>query len=111
MAKRSSDPEVAYPEFKLQVRDLMRVVGIVAPFAPLRKNSSYRAPGGKRAQETGAGSPTQRYVTGEPGKLQRRNRVENVDVFCGHRARGVSIRGKSALSRNLGYKTTGSLCG
>ena len=34
MAKRSSDPRVAYPEVKAQVRDLVRVVGIVAPFAP-----------------------------------------------------------------------------
>ena len=34
MAKRSSEPRVAYPESKVQVRDLVRVVGIVAPFAP-----------------------------------------------------------------------------
>ena len=31
VAKRSSDPQVAYPEVKIQVRDLVRVVGIVAP--------------------------------------------------------------------------------
>ena len=35
MVKRSSDPRVAYPEVKLQVRDPVRVVGIVAPFASL----------------------------------------------------------------------------
>ena len=34
MAKRSSDPRVAYPEVNVQVRDLVRGVGIVAPFAP-----------------------------------------------------------------------------
>ena len=34
VAKRSSDPQVAYPEVNVQVRDLVRVVGIVAPFAP-----------------------------------------------------------------------------
>ena len=34
MAKRSSDPRVAYPEVNVQVRDLVRVVGIVSPFAP-----------------------------------------------------------------------------
>ena len=34
VAKRSSDPRVAYPEVKVQVRDLVRVVGIVAPFGP-----------------------------------------------------------------------------
>ena len=34
MAKRSSDPRVAYPEVNVQVRDLVRGVGIVPPFAP-----------------------------------------------------------------------------
>ena len=34
MAKRSSDPRVGYPEFKVQVRDLVRIVGMVDPFAP-----------------------------------------------------------------------------
>ena len=34
VAKHSSDPRVAYPEVNVQVRDLARVVGIVAPFAP-----------------------------------------------------------------------------
>ena len=34
VAKRSSDPRVAYLEVNVQVRDLVRVVGIVAPFAP-----------------------------------------------------------------------------
>ena len=40
VAKRSSDPWVAYPEIKVQVQDLVRVVGIVAPFAP--RGSSIR---------------------------------------------------------------------
>ena len=34
VAKRSSDPRAAYPEVNTQVRDLVRVVDIVAPFAP-----------------------------------------------------------------------------
>ena len=34
VAKRSCDPRVAYIEVKVQVRDLVRVVGIVALFAP-----------------------------------------------------------------------------
>ena len=34
VAKHSSDPRAAYPEVNVQVRDLVRVVGIVAPFAP-----------------------------------------------------------------------------
>ena len=35
VAKYSSDTRQAYPEVKLQGRDLVRVVGIVAPFAPM----------------------------------------------------------------------------
>ena len=34
VAKRSSDTRVAYPQVNVQVTDLVRVVGIVAPFAP-----------------------------------------------------------------------------
>ena len=34
VAKRSSDPREAYPEINIQVWDLVRVVGVVAPFAP-----------------------------------------------------------------------------
>ena len=34
VAKRSSDPRVAYPEVNVQVGTWMRVVGVVAPFAP-----------------------------------------------------------------------------
>ena len=34
VAKRSSDPRVAYPEVNVQIRHLVRVVGIVAHFAP-----------------------------------------------------------------------------
>ena len=50
--------------------------------------------------------PQQRYTTGEPGKLQGRDCVGIVEVL-GYRTRGVSIRGKRVLSRNLGYKTKG----
>ena len=61
MAKRSSDPRVDYPEVKVQVGDLVRVEGIVAPFAPwglvFGENSFQRAPVGKWAQETCAGCP------------------------------------------------------
>ena len=35
MVKFNSDPRQAYPEVILQGRDLVRVVGIVARFAPL----------------------------------------------------------------------------
>ena len=58
-------------------------------------------------QETCAGCPQQRYVPGEPGNVQGRDRVGIVEGSCGYRARGVSIRRKFVLSRNPGYKTRG----
>ena len=42
MAKRSFDPQLACPEVKVQVRDLVRVVGIVAPFAPRGRGAVFR---------------------------------------------------------------------
>ena len=92
VAKCSSDPRVSYPEVKVQVRDLVRVVDIVAPFTP-------------QLQETCAGCHQQRYTTGEPGKVQGWDRVGIVEWSLSYRARGVSIREKFVLSRNSGYKT------
>ena len=74
---------------------------------PFGENSFYRAPGEKWAQETCAGYPQQRYISGEPGNVQGRDRVGIVEGSCGYRACGVSIRGKFVLSRNPGYKTRG----
>ena len=110
-------------------------MGIITPFAPrgsvFRENSFYRAPGAKWAQETSAGCLQQRYATGEPGKVQGRDRVWIVEGSfkyrargrtrqssatdrdgivgrsCVYLARGVSIRGKFVLSRNPEYKTSG----
>ena len=56
---------------------------------------------------TCAECPQQRYVTGEPGKVQGRERVVIVEGHYGYRARRVSMRGKFVLSRNTGYKTGG----
>ena len=71
VAKRSSDPRVAYPEVKLQVRDLVR--GYCCLLCPagvsIRGKFVYRAPGVKWAQETHTTCPEQRYTTGEPGKI------------------------------------------
>ena len=39
VVKRSSDPRVAHPDVKVQVRDLVRVVGIVSPFVPRRTST------------------------------------------------------------------------
>ena len=61
VAKHSSDPRQAYPEVKLQGRDLVRVVGIVAPFAPLgavtRGKFILSSPRGKWGKETCVGCP------------------------------------------------------
>ena len=76
MAKRSSDPRVAYPEVNVQVRNLVRVVGIVASFDPrvsvLGEYSFCRAKGDKWALKTCARCPQQRYNMGEPGKVRDR---------------------------------------
>ena len=98
VAKRRSDPRVAYTEVKVQVRDLAQVVGIVVPFAPrgvsICGNTFYRAPGCTWAQETCVGCPQQRYASGESGKVQGWDRVGIVEVSCGYWARGISILGK-----------------
>ena len=96
--KRSSDTRVAYPEIKVQLRDLVRIVGILAPFdqggVGTREESFYQVPGGKWAQETCVVCPQQRYATGEPGIVQGRDHVGIVEGPCGYRTRGVSIWGK-----------------
>ena len=104
VAKRSSDLRQAYPEVKLQGRDLVRVVGIVAPFILLgvgtRRKFFLSSPREKLAQETYAGCPLQRFATGEPGKLQGRYCVGIVDGSCGYRIRG------SVLGENSFYRET-----
>ena len=61
VAKYSSDSRQAYSEVKLQGRDLVRVVGFVAPLPKWGlvpgENSFYRATLGKWAQETCVGCP------------------------------------------------------
>ena len=83
----------------------MRVVCIVAPFAPrgvgTREKFILSSPRGKWAQETFAICPQQRYATREPGKVQGWDRVGIVEGSCGYQVRGVSIRGKFVLARNL----------
>ena len=118
MAKCSSDPRVAYPEVKVQVRDLVRVVGIVAPFAPSGK-IRFIEPQGVYPQETRAGCPQQRYAIGEPGKVQGRDRVGIVErsrVGIVERSRVKGPLG-SVFGENLFYRETqgtrlgGSPCG
>ena len=85
--RRSSDTRVAYPEVKVQVRDLVRIVGIVAPF-----DQGDRYPGQILfivPQEICAVCPRQRYATVEPGKVQRRDRMGIVEGSSGYRTRGL----------------------
>ena len=97
VAKRSSDPWVAYPEVKVQVQDLVRIVGIIGPLpqeaSVFGKNSFYRAPMCKWAQETCVRCPQHQYAMGEPCKDQVRDLVGIVEGSCGYRARGISIQG------------------
>ena len=106
VAKRSSDPRIAYPEVTVQVRDLVRIVGIIDPLphgvSVFGESSICRDQGCKSAQETCTGCPHQRYATGELSKVQGRDRVGIVEGSCGYRARGISIWG-----RNPGYETRG----
>ena len=80
LSKRSSSSRVAYPVVKFQVRNLVRVLSIVAPFVP--RGSVFGENGGKWAQETCAMCPQQRYTTGEPGKFQGRDHVGILEGYC-----------------------------
>ena len=81
VAKRSSDPRVAYPAVTVQVRDVVRVVRIIDPLphreSVFGENSIYRDPGCKWAPNQ------QRYDTGEPGKVQGQDRVGIADGSFG----------------------------
>ena len=112
VAKRNCDPRQAYPEVKPQGRNLVRVVGIVAHFAPLgpvaRENSFYRANRG------GGDGPRRRVLGAKRGGTLResqanfsRESVGFVEGSCGYLACGVNVREKFVLSRNIRYKTSG----
>ena len=68
----------------------------------IRENSFYRAPGDKWEKETCVGCPKQRHATENPGKVQVPDRVRIVEGFCMYLIRGVSTRGKFALSSPRG---------
>ena len=78
-------PRIAYPEVKIQVWDLVRVVGIVAPFAHggsvFGENSFYRAPWGQWAQETCVDCPQQRHATEEPDKRKSQAKFRDGTVW------------------------------
>ena len=96
-------PQVAYTQVKVQVCDLVRVMGIVAPFARggsvFGENSFYPAPGCKGDLSPAAvhhGRARQISGTGP----------------CGYRRRVLWVLGPwGQYSGNPGYKTRESPCG
>ena len=111
MVKRSSDHQVAYPEVKLQERDLVRVVGIVVPFVPLGAGTREKFVLSSSREKMGTGDlcrvPPAAVRHGRTRKTSGTGLHGIVEGSCGYRARGVSIRRKFVLSRNLWYKTRG----
>ena len=115
VAKHSSDPRQVYPEVKLQGRDLVRVVGIVAPFAPVGGGGTQ----GMFVLSSPRGEMGPGDVCRVPLAAIRHGRARQTSESepCGDcrrvlwvPGRGVRIRGKFVLSRNVGHKTRGSPC-
>ena len=76
-AKRSHDPRQAYPDVKLQGRDLVRVEDIVAPFVPLgavtRENHIIEPKGGNRSRRRVPSAPS----SGTPRESKANFRVRS----------------------------------
>ena len=98
VAKRK--PRIAYPEVKVHVRNLMRVVGFVAPFAP-------QVVGTQESRRPVPGAPR----SGTPLERQAKYRDVTVWKLCRRVLWVPGPLGKYSaiivLSRNLAYKTRG----
>ena len=109
--KRSSDPRQAYPEVKLQRRELVRVVGIVAPFIPPWAGTRGKFVLSSPRGEIGLGDvcrvPLAAVRHGRAGQTSESGLCGDCRRFCGYWILGVSVRGKFDLSRNVGCKTRG----
>ena len=82
-------PLIAYPEVKVQVRNLVQVVGMVAPFAPLGVGT-----GEIRFIEPQWVNCHNRPLPGAPRSgtpRESRDGMGIVERSCGHRARGVTM--------------------
>ena len=127
MAKRNSDPRIAYPEIKFQVRDILRVAGIVATFAPVGAftRGKFVLSSFREKMGTGDGTgPSASCVCCCPlcptggrtpaavrhGRARQTSGTEPCEdyrkVMWLPGPRG-QYSGKIRLSRNLGYKTRG----
>ena len=82
MAKICSDPRVAYPDVKVKVRYLVRVVCTRGQYSGGIHFIEPQGVNGHRRPVPGA--PQQRYDTGEPGKVQVRDRMGIVEGSCGY---------------------------
>ena len=104
--KTRTRSRVVFPEVKVQVRDLVRVVGIFVPLphggSVPGENSFYRAPRVNGHRRSGPGGCSSRAPR-ERSQATFRYRVRIVEVS----SRVINIRGKFVLSRNLRYKTRG----
>ena len=89
VAKPRSYPRQAYPEVSLQGRDLMGVVGIVAPFAPLGVGTGESLP---QSQTSGTGPSA------------------SCGYCCPLCPTGVGTQGKVVLSRPRGKVGRGDMC-
>ena len=76
VAKRSADLRQAYPEVKLQGRDIVRVVGIIDHFAPLGAGTR----GKNRFVEALVGNGCRRRVPGAPSSGKPRESQVNFRV-------------------------------
>ena len=90
---------------KVRVRDLERVVGIFAYFAPRGsapgENSFYRAPGVWKHRRPVPGARS----SGTPRESQAKFRDGTVwGFYKGPVGTAVNMRGKFVLSKNLGYR-------
>ena len=105
VAKHSSDPRQAYPEVKLQGRDLVRVVDIVAPFAPLRAGTRGKFVLSSPREEVGQGD-----VCRVPLAAVRHGRARQTSESgpCGDCRRGLSGTGPagSVFGENSFYRET-----
>ena len=111
VAKYSSDPRQAYPEVKLQGRDLVRVVGIVAAFAPIgagtRGKFVLSSPRGEMGPEDVRRVPLAAERHGRARQTSESGPGGDCRRVLWEPGPGVSIRGKFVLSRNMGYRKRG----
>ena len=108
MAKRSSEHRVADPEVKVQVRDLVRVVGIVASLSHRGQylgEICFVEPHGINGHRRPVpGAPSSGTVRESRAKFRNRPCGDCRRVLWVPDPRG-QYSGKFVLSRNAGYKT------